>query len=66
MATTSDAAATRKCAHAGCTCEIREGQTYCGPSCATAAGDPDVRNDPGRCECGHDSCRTPPAQLGYA
>jgi len=54
--------ATRKCAHAGCTCEIREGQTYCGPFCATAAADPDVRADSVRCACGHDSCRAPAAQ----
>jgi hypothetical protein len=53
----SDKPVTRKCAHEGCTCEIREGQTYCGPYCATAAAETDVHHEQGRCECGHDACR---------
>jgi hypothetical protein len=52
--------AMRKCAHEGCSCEIPEGQTYCGPFCATAAAESAVNHERGSCECGHDSCKAKP------
>jgi len=52
----SDKPETRKCAHEGCMCEIRDGQTYCSPHCATAAAESTVKREIGRCECGHPAC----------
>jgi len=37
-------------------CEIRDGQTYCSPHCATAAAEATVNREIGRCECGHPAC----------
>jgi len=47
----------KKCAHEGCSCEIADGQTYCGPHCATAAAEAEVTHEAGGCECGHAACR---------
>jgi len=47
----------KKCAHEGCVCEVSNGQTYCGPYCATAAAEAVVHHEPGPCQCGHPDCR---------
>jgi len=43
-----------RCAHEGCVCEVIDGQTYCGPYCASSAGETVVTDQP--CGCGHDVC----------
>ena len=44
-----------KCAHEGCVCEVNDGQTYCGPHCASTAGETMALEQP--CGCGHDACK---------
>jgi hypothetical protein len=44
-----------KCAHEGCVCEVDPGQTYCGPFCATSAGETISTDQP--CDCGHERCK---------
>jgi hypothetical protein len=49
-------AETKKCAHLGCNCEVKEGGPwgkYCSPLCQEA-GDEIVEV---LCECGHPPCR---------
>ena len=46
----------RKCAHDRCVCQVYEGQTYCGPHCASAAVETGHEDETGRCECGHTAC----------
>lgn len=44
-----DTAATQKCAHPQCHCQVATGQQYCSESCKTAS-------DWEPCQCGHDAC----------
>jgi len=51
----ADPSATRKCARDGCMCQVAEGQTFCGPHCASSAGETNPSEQ--ACGCGHDACK---------
>jgi len=42
---------TRKCAHSGCNCTVKEGEKYCSPSCHDSRDTMDIM-----CNCGHAAC----------
>ncbi|HEX6832939.1 MAG TPA: hypothetical protein VF132_05345 [Rudaea sp.] len=46
----------RKCAHERCLCQVQDGQTYCGPHCATAGVQTQPAADSAHCGCGHPAC----------
>jgi len=45
----------QRCAHKGCSCEVRAGQTYCGPHCANVVTQSTPSAEAG-CKCGHADC----------
>lgn len=49
-----------KCAHAGCTCTIDEGERYCSDYCAEQVNAAEQHDDDEdgdhECECGHAEC----------
>lgn len=42
------------CGHQGCTCQVEQGQEFCGDYCREHAGHQD--HDTHACECGHPGC----------
>jgi hypothetical protein len=47
----NDTAASQKCAHPQCQCQLPIGKEYCGETCRSA-------NDWEPCQCGHPACMT--------
>jgi hypothetical protein len=45
----------KKCAHAICTCNARQGDNYCSDHCAKDTGVEPSQG--GSCGCGHPDCR---------
>ena len=48
-------AAPTKCAHSPCTCEVKEGQSYCSKYCEHTATSGPPREEK-VCECNHKAC----------
>ena len=44
-----------QCAHEGCSCAVREGQSYCSAYCERA--ETQRAEEGGSCDCGHPDCR---------
>jgi len=64
-------AATQKCAHQACRCDVQQGQSYCSPQCEQQARQSQQSqqgrqggqmqaggaSQAGRCNCGHAACQ---------
>lgn len=44
----------KTCANPDCNCDVKAGESYCGPSCAMGT----QRSEPNaQCQCGHPGCK---------